>query len=140
MNKIAKTLAITALLTSFTACSTIGDMKPKEEITATKSVTLEANQNPNPAILVNTATEQGFEFKAQSPTQLTFVKDMSGAGAVFGFTHEISITVTLPTAKKKSLDFMAFEESNSDKISYTETKMVLDDFVSQYLKDASTQK
>jgi hypothetical protein len=135
MKNIFKTLTIGSAILSFTACTMVGQMEKAKTFAASI-----VSQDPvKQEVLVNSATEQGYQLMSRTPKASTFSKDSGSiAGQIFGFDNNSTIQVS---KKKDGTHFDIVETSNtSDKIDYKTVKKDLEDFVTNYQKDLKTEK
>jgi predicted small lipoprotein YifL len=135
MKNIFKTLTIGSAILSFTACTMVGQLeKPK-----TFAAGMVSQDNLNQEILVNSATELGYQLMSKTPKASTFSKDSgSMTEQIFGFDNNSTIQVS---KKKDGVHFDIVETSNTDdKIDYKSVKKDLKDFVTNYQKDLKTEK
>lgn len=135
MKNIFRTITIGTAILSFTACTMVGQLeKPK-----TFAAGMVSQDNLNQEILVNSATELGYQLMSRTPKATTFAKDDgSAAGQFFGFDNNKTIQVE---KMKDGVHFDIVETSNtSDKIDYKSVKKDLSDFVANYQKDLKTEK
>ena len=135
MKNIFKTLTIGSAILSFTACTMVGQLKKPKTFSAGMVIQNQLKQE----ILVNSATEQGYQLMSRTPKVTTFAKeDGSAAGQIFGFNDDKTIQVE---TMKDGVHFDIVETSNtSDKIDYKTVKKDLEDFVTNYQKDLKTEK
>jgi hypothetical protein len=134
MKNIFRTIAIGSAILSFTACTMVGQME-KSKTFATSMVI----QDPiKQEVLVNSATEQGYQLTSRTPKESTFSKDSgSMTEQIFGFDNNSTIQVS---KKKDGTHFDIVETSNTDdKINYKSVKKDLEDFVTNYQKDLKTE-
>jgi predicted small lipoprotein YifL len=135
MKNIFKTLTIGSAILSFTACTMVGQMEKPKTFAASMVIQDQLKQE----VLVNSATELGYQLMSRTPKVTTFAKDDgSAAGQIFGFDDDKTIQVS---KKKDGVHFDIVETSNTDdKINYKSVKKDLEDFVTNYQKDLKTEK